>query len=256
MIKPLSKNKLKFYQKLNQKKYRDQEELYLISGLRGVQSAFENDPDNCLEIVVEETKTGFLSDLGNIRQKQISTVSLKDFKTLNNEKNPQGICLVAKKPATVFNIKAIGDGRIIFLDRINDPGNLGTILRSAAWFGIKKILLSPNSTDPFQPKVVRSSAGTINAVQIFENVDPQEIAMVKSEMGYKIFATDVIDGQDLSSIAFDKKTLFMFGSEAHGLAKEYEDLCDEKICIQKAGSGESLNLSNAVSIVLYQAALY
>ncbi len=253
MLNPLSKNRLKFYQKLNQKKFRDQEGLYLISGMRGVQSALENDVNNCVEIIVEDTKTDFLLNLKDEYQKEASTVSKKNFQALCDEKTPQGICLIAKKPGTIFNIGAISSGRIIFLDRINDPGNFGTILRSAAWFGIKTILLSTNSADPFQPKVVRSSAGAINAVQIFENVNPVEIEAIKSEKGFQIFATHVKEGENLSSITFDNDVLFMFGSEAHGLAKEYENLCDRKILIHKTGSGESLNLANAASIVMYQA---
>jgi TrmH family RNA methyltransferase len=251
VIKTLSKNRLKFYQKLKQKKYRDQEDLYLISGLRAVQLALENDADKCVEIIIDESKTDHLLELDTGHFKEISSVSTKDFKALSDEKSPQGICLISKKPSTIFNSEALHKGRIIFLDRINDPGNLGTIIRSTAWFGIKDILLSSNSTDPFQPKVVRSSAGAINSIHIYENIDVDRIIEIKTK-GYKLYATALKDGQDLSLIHFEDKALFMFGSEANGLAKEYENLCDEKIVIKKTGSGESLNLANAVSIVMYQ----
>jgi len=255
LLKSLSKNKLKFYQKLNQKKFRDQENLYLISGSRGVESVLKNDAGNCIEIIIDETKKDFISNFDNYQQTEISIVSTKEFQALNDEINPQGICVVAKKPSTVLDMSDVNEGQIIFLDRINDPGNLGTILRSAAWFGIKTILLSPNSADPFQPKVVRSSVGAINSVEIFENVGLQELERIKLEKGYKLWATDVTNGRNLSTIIFDLKTLFMFGSEAHGLTEEYVNICDEKIMIQKTGIGESLNLANAVSIVMYQAML-
>ncbi|KAA3613202.1 MAG: RNA methyltransferase [Calditrichaeota bacterium] len=255
MLKPLSKNRIKFYQKLNQKKFRDKENLYIISGLRGVQSALENDAGCAFEIIIEDGKENLLEKIGINQHKNATTVSAKDFKLLNDEINPQGICLIAKKTATAFNVDLIQPGQIIFLDRISDPGNLGTILRSAAWFGIKTILLSANSADPFQPKVVRSSAGAINSVSIFENVTSLEISQIKSQKDYKIFGTDVVNGRSLAATTFSEKTLFLFGSEAHGLDNEYKNLCDENTLIPKTGTGESLNLANAASIVMYQASL-
>jgi RNA methyltransferase, TrmH family len=255
MLRPLSKNRLKFYQKLNQKKYRDQEKLYLISGLRAVQSALENDKNNCVELIFEESKEGLLLNLETGSVKQQSTVSSKDFRSLCDEKSPQGICLVAKKPTTDFELNKIKNGPILLLDRISDPGNLGTIIRSAAWFGIEAVLLSPGSADPFQPKVVRASVGAINVVQIFEEVGIGELEQIKSQKDFSFFATDVSGGTELSSTKFNKTTLIMFGSEAHGLANEYKNLADSKLLIKKIGNGESLNVANAAAIIMYQATI-
>ena len=146
----------------------------------------------------------------------------------------------------------ISGNSILFLDRISDPGNLGTIIRSAEWFGFKTILLSSNSADPFQPKVVRSSAGTLLNITIFENVEASQLENLKNELGFKIYATDISDGQDIAQFKFAQKSIIMMGSEAHGLNPELAKICDEKIYIKRSGSGESLNLANAATIIMYQ----
>lgn len=256
MYPPLSNQKLKYYHKLNQKKYRDSESLYLTSGLRAVQSVIANNLKSIITLIVSKESIDLLDGI-NVSRKDhlISTISKQDFAKLNNEKTPQGICAVVRRPETKFNEKQLSK-RIVFLEKINDPGNLGTIIRSAAWFGYTTLLLSTKCADPFQPKAVRSSAGEISALQILENVGSKDIKRLQSKYNYRIYGTDVSQGHDLSSLFFAEKTLLMLGSEAHGLSAEYIKLSETKINISKRGSGESLNLANAASIIMYQSTLH
>ena len=226
----------------------------MISGLRAVKTALENEQARFLECIVTEDKINLLDQVFKNSHHiipQFST-SEKDFSRLVDEKTPQGICLVAQKPATSFTLDKFLGNKILYLDRINDPGNLGTIIRSAEWFGFNTILLSPESADPYQPKVVRSSAGIILNISIVENVTINQIQQLKNEMNFKVYGTEIIEGRNITNFQFAKKLIIMMGSEAHGLDSELLKICDDKISIDRIGKGESLNLANAAAIIMYQ----
>lgn len=249
----LTQNRLKFYQKLNQKKYRDREALYIISGLRAVKESLSATALAVDTIILAENKLSLIDDL-NLKSKPfaIQLVSEKDFTALNDEKTPQGICAVAKKHEMHFSAEKFNDNLLFYFDRINDPGNLGTVIRSAAWFGIKAILLSPESADPYQPKSVRASAGVLASMNIYENVPDSGLQQLKNQ-GYQLYATDSSEGKDLNRIQPNHRSIVLVGSEAHGLDKNIQALADHKISIPRVGSGESLNLAIAASIIMFQA---
>jgi len=254
-LKELSKNRLKFLHKLNQKKYRDSENLFIISGLRAVKTTLENPNTRLVECIYSKETINLAEEILKKSGHDItqSFLSEKDFSKLVDEKTPQGVCLVVQKPATKFLLEKVSGNFLLFLDRINDPGNLGTIIRSAEWFGFKTLLLSNHSADPFQPKVVRSSVGTLLNISIFENVESDQLIELKTELGYTVYATDTNNGNDISQFKFSEKSIIMMGSEAHGLNPLYQSLYNEKISITGKGDGESLNLANAASIIMYQA---
>lgn len=251
MITSLSKNRLKQLTKLHQKKYRDLDKQFLISGLRAVQEVLKN-PQSCVEIIIEESKSDILFELNakDIAGIQQYSLTAKDFNGLVDEKNPQGICLVVEMP-TKNDPGKIDGQNILYLDKINDPGNLGTIIRSAAWFGINAILLSPQSADPYQIKVTRSTAGNILNLPIYQEVDIDHLKDLKKS-GYSLIGTNVSHGKEISLMKFPAKRLFLLGSEAHGLNKELQDICEEVCYIKRFGKGDSLNLANAASIIMHQ----
>jgi len=160
-LQTVSKNYLLQLAKLKQKKYRDQSGLYMISGVNAVESAVNAPHPRIQEILLNERRIALLDEL-NLKDKTkvnipIYRLSERDFARISDERSPQGIAAVTKKRTLDIQSNPPQSSEIIYLDRISDPGNLGAIIRTALWFGIKTILLSPGSADPYQPKVARAS---------------------------------------------------------------------------------------------------
>lgn len=145
---------------------------------------------------------------------------------------------------------------IIALDRLSDPGNLGTIMRTAYWFDVKNILLSSNSADPYNPKVIRSSQGAIFHSDITEDADLSKELVKLQSNGFTVFLFTLTAEKTLSEISRSvKKTdrsVIVFGSEAHGISKEILDLNFEQVKIKGNSACESLNAAIACGIALYE----
>ena len=140
---------------------------------------------------------------------------------------------------------------IIILDKVSDPGNLGTIIRTADWFGVQNIILSEDSVDLYSPKVVRSTMGSIFHVKTIESTNiVQSIAGLKKK-GYNIVALD-IKGDSVANFESIPKTAYIFGSESHGIRNTLLDLADKKITISGAGKAESLNVAVSAGILMSQ----
>ena len=133
----------------------------------------------------------------------------------------------------------------IYLDKISDPGNMGTLIRSCAWFGIKNIALSPKCADPYNPKSIRAAMGAHFVVTIYTNTD---LSIFKKT--HKIIAAD-LRGENASTYEFPNKCVLVLGSEAHGISNQNLGYIEDFIFINKLGSGNSLNVSTAGSILIY-----
>lgn len=255
-LQKISKNKLKWLRQLQQKKYRTQYNAYLISGLRSVQEALSSTQIHLKTILIDENHLHLMNELPAFDCKEIFTLSENEFRQIVDEKTPQGIAIVAERPQFNLAFDKL-PSRLLFLEQVNDPGNLGTLLRSAAWFGWQTILLSPNSVDPFAPKTVRASAGTIAHLRIFENITPEQIEKIKRQKRHLLIASTVKGGQPLEQFFLTKKdkAILALGSEAHGLSEDILSICDHRLTIPKIGLGESLNLAMAGTIFLYHFSL-
>jgi TrmH family RNA methyltransferase len=131
---------------------------------------------------------------------------------------------------------------------------LGTIIRTAAWFGISTILLSPDSADPFQGKSVRASAGMITQIHLFENIDSERLVSIRNHWNYKLVSSVPDHGIQLWNLKKNSEMIILFGSEAEGMKRELLDLSDMEIQIPRIAYGESLNLAIAVGCFLYHLA--
>jgi TrmH family RNA methyltransferase len=160
---------------------------------------------------------------------------------------------VEKDPKNEDLLLTLEDKLLLYLDRISEPGNLGSILRSASWFGVKSILLSPECVDPWNPKAVRASAGSIFKLNIFTDLKFIFLKDRFKKKGYQFISTVVFDGLPLNEWKIGKKTIIFLGQEASGLSKEILKHVDGHINIPGAGNVESLNLSVATGIILYEA---
>ncbi len=253
MIQQIPKKLLKQMRQLRQKKFRRSYGLFVISGLRAVQLAMESPLILPKYLLVEKEQTSVLNRLPAFKGQAVFTLSPAEFSYMSDEKTPQGIALVAELPRSLSLTSPLPE-RMIYLERIADPGNFGTILRTALWFGWPLVLLSPDSLDPYQPKAIRASAGAIARVRIVEDVSLQTLEDLKNQSGYRFVGTRVQGGKALPKFTprAGSKYILAFGSEAHGLSQEILRLCSEHLTIPKAGYGESLNLAIAVSLFLYQ----
>jgi TrmH family RNA methyltransferase len=240
--------------KLHQKKYRTQFEHFLVEGehlileLAKAHQNIQYAPKVTLYITQEHQAWAaqFSSKwtLQVLSQKQMSHIS--------DTKSPQGMVALVPLPATEDRpTLASKHQKAIYLHEIQDPGNLGTILRSLAWFGNFHILLSPNSVDPFNSKVVRSSMGAIFHVPMQLDVTLEDLAQQYSEFAYLD-----MNGEGIQSPSFKQFDCYLFGNEARGVPTERLQALNAKaFTIKGSGAIDSLNLASAVNICAYQLTL-
>ncbi len=238
MIESITNAKVKAWKKLNEKKFRDQEGLFLIEG------------DHLLN---EALKVGLVREIialdEHFKEKDIPfyLVSEKVLKSLSNQVSGTNVMAVVEK----IPEKEI-DGKAVILDNIQDPGNLGTIIRSALAFNIKNIILSKETVDLYNDKVIRASEGMLFHLNFIRG-DLKEIILKLKEKDYQIYGTNVNEGKNLKEINFTTKTAIIIGNEGKGMHEELKKDCDELINIAINKECESLNAGVAASIIFYEA---
>ena len=247
----ISKSELKYYSSLLTKKNRKSENKFIIEGkksvLEGINSSYECE----IIFVTNKFSEENIETLNEISasKNRIVTLKQKEFEKISDTKTPQGIAAVFNKPTNIFEkVYSFNDKLIIMLDNISDPGNLGTIIRNCDWFGIKNILLSENIVDYTNPKVIRSSMGSVFHVNLFEEIDAETLLKLKRQ-GYEIFCAD-LEGENIFTYQRNKKTILILSSESHGPSKEFLEISDKKICIPRIGNAESLNVASASAVLL------
>lgn len=228
---------IKEIKKLNNKKYRDLNGKFIIEGKHLVEEAIKNN-------LVEE----ILLLEGNNEKYDVKTnyVNGKVMKYITELDNPSKIIGICHKK----NDKIQGN-HILILDDIQDPGNLGTIIRSAVAFNIDTIILSKTGVDLYNSKVLRSTQGMIFNINIVVSDIKEEILKLKND-NYKILTTNVEGGKLVMSIEKNQKFAIIIGNEGKGVSKEIKELSDEYIYIEMNKKCESLNAAVATSIILYE----
>ena len=242
----LGLNSLKKIKSLKTKKGRDAEKLFLIEGKRSVEEyLLKSDLVN--EVLVSESEIknyNSVIDLCSKKKIKISLVSDSKFKKLSDTKAPSGLLATCK--INLFIQKHFNSCRWLFLYKIKDPGNLGTILRSAAWFNIKNIALSKDCTDPFNNKVVRSAMGAHIYLNIHRGVEVDEF--VKNN--YLIVGADQNGNDTIEQMDLSRKIVLCLGGESEGFDNQIIKKINKLISIKKIGHGESLNVAMAGSILM------
>lgn len=252
-LSPLSKNHQKWIRSLHQKKYRDEEGLFIAEGFHSFEAAIETGHHPIREVVMDESLSeSILKDLPH--DIPVYTCTKRAMEIISTEESPQGIVIVCHQRGFPFSDLENDSPRetLLYLENISDPGNLGTILRTAAWFGIGEILLSPSSVDPFNTKVIRASAGTIFSQKIYLSVESTDLFRLAEQHGYSLIATVPRDGEPIGNWQSAGKNIILFGPEAQGLSEELAEKAHHRITIPGKGNAESLNLAAAAAIVLYE----
>lgn len=242
----LSINKQKLVAKLKSKKYRDEYKLFMIEGVKSFEelmnSNYETEFIIISEFLNEKEKTQKL-----IFNKGLSVYQADDriIKKISDTQSPQGIiCIVKMKQKKVDT-----DSCFIFLESISDPGNLGTIIRTCDWFGFSNILLSNDSVDCYNTKVVRSTMGSLFHTNILY-ID--EFSNIKNNLfpEHTLYAADINGKENIEDISPVEKYGLIFGNESKGISTKILDLADITYKIKGSGRAESLNLAVSVGISL------
>ena len=244
---------VKNVKKLKDKKYRDLENVYIVEGIKMVKEAIlENVSIRQIIICDDCEKSDLISKemMYEIAKYDCIYVTNKIFKYITEVQTPQGVMAIIEKNNKDKEIN-YNEDIIVALDDIQDPGNLGTILRTVDSIGLSQILVSKGTADPYNPKVVRSTMGAIYRVKVIECDNLKETLKEIKKNKFKILVTSLDDSKSVYDIKYYKKVIII-GNEANGVEEEIVKLADEKIKIPMLGKTESLNASVATGVVLYE----
>ena len=230
----ITKNQIKLVKSLRLKKNRIQSGFFIAEGEKIVDELIESDL-NTINIFSVSEKYKNLENYVSINSAQ-----LKQISNLKSPNNVLGVFKIPTNPEIDFN------SNIVALEAVNDPGNLGTIIRLCDWFGIKDIICSNNSVDCYNPKVIQSSMGSIGRVRI-SYMDLEDLL---ANTNYSSVAAD-LTGVKLNNYSFSKNQIIFFGSESNGFSEKLSSGLKNKITIERFNNNvESLNLASSVAIVL------
>lgn len=229
--------KIKELKKLSIKKYRDQSNFFLVEGEHLVLEAYKK--GLLEELFLEENAT---LDL-DVKTSYLSRNVIKFISELDNPSNIMGLCKKIEK-------QEIGN-KVLVLDDIQDPGNFGTIIRSAVAFNIDTIVVSNNTVDLYNSKVIRASQGMLFNINIVRKSLNDFVPELKKQ-GYQIYATKVNGGKSLKTIEKMEKFAIIMGNEGAGVSDSLMSLADSYLYIDMNSNCESLNVAVATSIILYE----
>ena len=259
----LSKSKLQYLKNLTQKKHRERDGVFLVEGWRSVEEVCAALSEIEILVYTKEVKenqhsASVLLSAGK-KSKELHEVSPREFALIADTVSAQGIAAVVKKlsislDAEIRKLLALDRAFVVALDQVADPGNLGAIIRTSDWFGVDAILLSKNCVELYNPKVIRSTVGSIFHLPVLECSDAAESftdmlgGMQKS--GFIIFGAEVSGNIDIRTNVWPKKSVLVIGNEARGISSEIAKMLDKRIAIPRFGKSESLNAGVAAAVFL------
>jgi TrmH family RNA methyltransferase len=240
----LSRNKIKFIRSLEMKKYRTESGCFLAEGNKSVADILPFFECECLI-----AKASWLATQGNINTKELIVAEENDIEKAGLLKTPQDVLAIFRQPHYVLNNEALQNELSLVLDGIQDPGNLGTIIRLANWFGIRQIICSQDTADIYNPKTVQATMGAIARVRVFYFSLPDWLDEMKDIPVYGAF----LEGKNIYTEALSPSGLIVMGNEGKGISEPVEKRITGKLYIPnyppEAESTESLNVAVATAIV-------
>jgi TrmH family RNA methyltransferase len=259
----ISKARLKELGKLKNKKERARQKRFLIEGLRLCEEAAGSSWS--VETVLFTRSFGekarekaLIRKLQSLKTELVQ-VGAKELDRFSDTVTSQGIiCVVEAKKHPLEDIwkkerpRGSKNELVLALDGISDPGNVGTLIRTADAFGVTAVLLSAHTVELYNPKVIRSTMGSIFHLSVFDEVDLENVIPQLKKRGFRILGTDVHQGTKLENLQPPRKTCLLMGSEAEGLSSRLLKVSDETVRIPARGKAESLNVAVAAGILLYK----
>jgi len=238
---------LKWYQELADKKARLSAGAFLMEGEKAIRQVLANHPEAIIEIISEgEPPLDF-------RKYPTREVSKSQFDYISTTRTPQGLAAVLKMPADIYSARlpAEAGGKILLLEDIQDPGNAGTLIRTAAAFDFSGVILSDKCADPFSPKVVQSTAGAVMSVWLRAAAQYLELSNSLRARGYKLIAAE-LNGRDSPDVLHLNRFILALGNEGAGLSPGLLKIADYRVGIPIAREkAESLNAAVCGAIMMY-----
>lgn len=237
----LSKPKSSFVKSLQIKKYRQAEQCFLVEGSKSVAEVLQSD----FEVIMLVGRPAFLVEMDRYASaprerydvNEATLASLGSFQT-----NTTGLAVVRMKPNSPPTRQ---EPLVLALDDIRDPGNLGTIIRTADWYGVRTIVASENTADVYNPKVITATMGSFTRVQVYYTALPDYLRQHHGTV-YGTFLT----GTNVHEVNWISPAILVMGNEAHGISEEVKTRVQQPITIPRVGKAESLNAAIATAIVL------
>ncbi|HET7003703.1 MAG TPA: RNA methyltransferase [Puia sp.] len=240
----LVKSQVKYIQNLGHKKFRDADGVFVAEGPKIVNELLKS---NILRLVQCFATENWLITQENVvkgNERLFIKIDEKELERISFHDSPNQVLAIFTKP--VFDRNARTNGLTLLLDTIQDPGNLGTIVRTADWFGLKRVICSTDTVDVFNQKVVQSAMGSLIRVEVIYT-DLAEY--IRENTGKAVFASS-LDGEDLHEKIQVKDALLLMGNESKGVSQELQFLASKRIRIPRLGGAESLNVAVAAGILL------
>ncbi len=256
-ISSKSNESVKFIRSLNEKKFRIKNKAFYLEGIKIANEIM----DKAIDVMfIAYSKSLLLSSNGGkelldrLENADEKVIELEEniFKYVTDTVTPQGVLIVLKMPEYNLNdILSSSNTNIVVLDKVQDLGNIGTIIRSANAFDINIIVCTSGTADVYSPKALRSTMGGIFNVKVVYIEDISELELIKKN-GYSLVTLSLDTNNSLSDIDLRKKYAFIMGNEANGVSEEIVDMSDILVKIPMSNKIESLNVGVATSIVLYE----
>lgn len=238
----LSKSQISFIKSLHQKKYRKEHGIFIIEGIKSILE-FIPSAYQIQSIYFLDQYQSLLSKIpANIKLFEVTSAELEKISTLQA---PQGILALVSIPAAnaIFNKSSLRNTFSLVLDGVQDPGNLGTIIRTADWFGFKNVICSNHTVEVYNPKTVQATMGSLCRI----NVSYHDLPVFLKDIKIPVFGA-MLNGNSLYETNWGSEGLVILGNEGQGVSPEVVDLIDRPVTIPRVGLAESLNVAVSAAI--------
>ena len=238
----LSKSQISFIKSLHQKKYRKEHGIFLIEGIKSIEEFIQSNYQVHSIYYLAQYQSLLSALPANIKLFEVNNAELDKISTLQA---PQGILALVHLPKpVVLNPASLKNAFTLVLDGIQDPGNMGTIIRTADWFGFKQLICSLNCVEVYNPKTVQATMGSLSRINIFY----EDLPEVLKNTRLPVFGA-VLDGKSMYKTDWGKEGLVILGNEGQGISPEVMKLITHPVTIPRMGNAESLNVAISAAIL-------
>lgn len=237
----VSKSQISFLKSLQQKKHRKEHGLFLVEGLKSITDFLSS--DYAIDTIYHTPQYGpkMLKVLGNIKFQEVSIAELGKISSLNTPQEMVALIKIPESPE--LKSDDLSNKFTLVLDGVQDPGNLGTIIRTADWFGIQNVICSEDTVDVYNPKVVQATMGSLARIK----TSYMDLLFLSDKNSIPVFGA-MLNGENIYQTDFDNEGLIVLGNEGNGIRPEIQQLVQRKVTIPKIGNAESLNVGIAAAI--------